>query len=222
MAKGIYLEKNGLARKVKKIYIGENDGIARMVKKAYVGVDGIAKLFYASKNYEYIDFNSLITPTEWTTVTKGTEYIATNSYGEWNIEATNYRSVLAVGAYVSKVFDNNTGSNNYWASEDHSDDTDIFYVILNCPVAIKPTQIYWKYRRIGINSYLQGLNVSTGEWENLARFGVTSSEKEETLTLTTENYYSSFRLACTRRSVNYEWNYIYEFQIQSGTIRIEA
>lgn len=41
-----------VARKIKKIYVGDENGIARLVKKAYVGVDGVAKLFWNSAQEE--------------------------------------------------------------------------------------------------------------------------------------------------------------------------
>ena len=39
-------ETKGIARKVKKAYVGV-DGVARKIKKGYIGVDGIARLFYS-------------------------------------------------------------------------------------------------------------------------------------------------------------------------------
>ena len=41
-----------VAKKIKKIYVGDEKGIARLAKKAYVGVDGIAKLFWGSTQEE--------------------------------------------------------------------------------------------------------------------------------------------------------------------------
>ena len=43
-----------VAKKVKKIYVGDEKGIARLVKKAYVGVDGKAKLFWDGSQEEQL------------------------------------------------------------------------------------------------------------------------------------------------------------------------
>lgn len=49
MAKKVYVEENSVAKKVKKIYLGDAENVARKVKKGYIGVNGIAKLFYSSE-----------------------------------------------------------------------------------------------------------------------------------------------------------------------------
>lgn len=89
MAKGIYLEKNGLARKVKKIYIGDNDGIARMVKKAYVGVQE------ETKSFARLFFNSLTKVLKSLGVV-GVSSLSTNYYGQ-SIASTSGHVIIAGG-----------------------------------------------------------------------------------------------------------------------------
>lgn len=73
---GVYVGKNSdttgggyipVAKKVSKIYVGDENGIARLVKKAYVGVDGIAKLFWGGVQEEELPFLEYIesTGTQW-------------------------------------------------------------------------------------------------------------------------------------------------------------
>ena len=56
--------KEGIARKVKKMYVGV-DGVARKVKRGYIGVDGIARLFYyyTSKTLASLPVGSLVKDT---------------------------------------------------------------------------------------------------------------------------------------------------------------
>lgn len=45
---GTYIGINGITKNISKIYVGDENGIARLVKKGYIGVDGIAKLFWGT------------------------------------------------------------------------------------------------------------------------------------------------------------------------------
>ncbi len=178
-------------------------------KKAYLG----KKLIY--KKSEYIEFNSLITPTNWSEVTKGTKYVGTNSYGEWTIEASNYSS----GYEAYKAFDNKTNTSLCQTTISAKART----LILNLPISISinPKSIYFKYRTYGSGSKLMGYNIKTSEWEILLEFERKSSDTIIEQNLSLSNYYSAFKIEITRFSSSATLAYTYEFQIKSGTIRKE-
>ena len=62
----VYFGLNNVAEKPSKIYIGDSNGVARMVKKAYLGVNGVAKQVYSIEpepidDWDYtIDGNNVI------------------------------------------------------------------------------------------------------------------------------------------------------------------
>lgn len=53
MAKGMYVGVGGIAKKVKKMYVGGSDGIARKVRKGYIGVGGVARPFFTGGELAY-------------------------------------------------------------------------------------------------------------------------------------------------------------------------
>lgn len=56
----VYFGLNNVAEKPSKIYVGDSNGVARKVKKAYLGVNGVAKQVYSSNNGSINDWNYTI------------------------------------------------------------------------------------------------------------------------------------------------------------------
>ena len=220
MAKGIYIGNSSIARKVKGLYIGV-DGVARKVKKGYIGVGGVARQFYSSETL--IPFTSNPAPIAWTPTNSYPISIAlkargTNEYGTWTISADSKYGTTD-DYTIDKAFDGAT--TKYWSS-DYKDAAVESYIQLDLPtgVTIKPITVYAKYSRIA-GGTIQGFNPTTNSWENLISLTKSSTAIENTDELTTEVYYSKFRIHGYRYSSTYKQLYVYELQIQSGTLKIE-
>ena len=56
----VYFGLNNVAEKPSKIYIGDSNGVARMVKKAYLGVNGVAKQVYSIEPEPIDDWDYII------------------------------------------------------------------------------------------------------------------------------------------------------------------
>ena len=107
--------------------------------------------------FEILEFTSSILPTTWTEVTEGTEYTATNEYGEWKVWADNYSYYTASGAFDGDA-------ETYWRSSNHSDSNTPFYIGIDLPsnVLISPKDIYIKSHGEGSSTNppkLLGLNL---------------------------------------------------------------
>lgn len=177
--------------------------------KAYLG----SKLVYQKSGYEDIEFTECPFPTEWTEVTKGTEYTATNDYGEWRIWADDYYSS---SYYVYKGFD---GDDDTLYRIAKTSGTEIHYagIILPAKIKIKPTR-FMAHLVCGANTILEGLN-ENGEWETLY---LRTSNLGGTIDVDVDekNFYSEFRWGLIKKSST-TFASINEFQITSGTIRKE-
>lgn len=177
--------------------------------KAYLG----SNLVYqkSSGGYEDIEFTECPFPTSWTEVTKGTEYTATNDYGEWRIWADEYYSSYT----LNKGFDGNDNT-KYMTTGGKT--TSILYLGIDLPegIRIKPTKIYSyiEYEDNDEANVVNGLNESE-EWETVCSFG--KDGKKTTQTVETEKFYSKFKLAIGHEYTSKQA--VYEFQIISGIIR---
>lgn len=191
-------------------------------QKAYLGSDLVYK-----KSSDYVDteFESCPFPTAWTQIVSGTEYNGDNDYGLWRIWADSYYS-SKVG--VNKMFDNDDSS--YYRTNSRSSDTAATYSGIDLPTNLKinPSKIYLKYSLSG-NQYDDIINFSTiealndnDEWETLATTDrVSTSPSSKYFDITTNKFYSKFRLKLFRYSSSRSSTYIYEFKIVSGVIRKE-
>lgn len=170
--------------------------------KAYLG----STLIYQEATGEEVAFTSCLFPTEWTSITTGTDYKATNDYGSWKITASDRYG----GSYtVNNAFDGSISSS--WRNVSGS--STVGEVIIDCPVLIKPTTIHIKYGNFSSTSVLQGYNLTTGNWEDLLSFEYSADDITETIT--PSNYYSKFRIYGTNYS-NSNVMAVYEFQITEG------
>lgn len=189
----------------------------KKVLKRYIGEN----LVYQKKLDT--EFTSCPFPTTWTEVTAGTKYKATNEYGEWNIWATNYYSPTHT---VNKAFDTNKSS--FWQSLAHANGNTQYEIGIDLPIncLINPSSIYIKSSCASgtSSSYyakVMGYNPSTESWEKLGEFIGTTSATEENLVVSQAIFYSKFKLVMRRASSSYKMNYVFEFQITSGTLRKE-
>ena len=164
------------------------------------------------KAKEYIDteFTVCPFPTSWTEVTTRAAYTASNDYGTWGINATAGRT----SSYSpNKAFDSN-GDTVYSIMPTNSANS---FIEIESPVLIKPAKVYLHYKSLNTTSFFQGYNPTTEQWETLHTLLYSTSEKEENITISTANFYTKFRIYNSAK-LSYT-PYIYEIQINSGTIR---
>lgn len=58
MSNGGYIGVNGVARRLSKIYLGDENGVAQKVTKGYIGdANGVARLFYTAHTHSYLSNN---------------------------------------------------------------------------------------------------------------------------------------------------------------------
>lgn len=185
--------------------------------KAYLG----SALVYQKSGGGYVDteFTSCPFPTEWTEVTARTEYTAINDYGEWRIWAGN---AYDGGDYsIAYAFDGSYNTSDYWQSIYLTTSTITVSIGIDLPinVSICPTRVMVKSRYLGDNAVVLGLNVSTGEWDELCELYSAASWTEKYFDITTNNFYSKFKLKTPRYSSSSSRVRVSEFQITSGIIR---
>lgn len=168
------------------------------------------------------EFTACPFPTSWTEVVEGLEYTATNDYGTWRIWSD---TCYSASSNVSYAFDNDTTvANHFSPTALASDEKSYMGIDLPSGVTINPTQIYLSATYIGStseNAAIEGLN-ENGEWQvvtEITRRG--GSSREETISISSNNFYSKFRLKMIRFTVSSSRPRIQEFQIRSGTIREE-
>lgn len=163
-----------------------------------------------------IDFTSCLFPTSWTAVSSPTSFKASNEYGTWNIVAYDCATSTK---YSKNAFDNN--ATTYWQGDTLSSASASGEISINCDnIKIKPTEIYIHYKYIGGTTYkgqIQGYNSETSTWETLCTLTNASTDRQDTFSVTTENFYSKFRILCYRFSGSYPTPYIYEFKITKGS-----
>lgn len=155
-----------------------------------------------------VEFTSCPFPTKWTYTSDlySDSASATNEFGEWNINGGQIRIYYA--------FDGSTSS--MYETESMSSNTATSIVEISCPCSIKPSQIYVKYKYVGAGTVVQGYNESKGSWEDLVALTKTSSDRTDDLNITTNNFYSKFRIVFYRYSSLFNYARLYEFQIRSG------
>lgn len=187
-------------------------GIKTPYSKIYLG----KKLKYQKKTFELIEFSSCPFPTSWTQITAGKRYYASNTYGKWYI--TSNSCLSSVNRAVYKAFDNDL--NTSWRSAELTGN-DYSRIQIDCPkgIAIKPVSIYINYGTVS-SLTIEGYNIETKEWEIFNTFSTGKLIATKTITLSTNNYYSSFRCKGYKYT-GYSTNIISELQIQSGIIRKE-
>ena len=208
-----YIGVNNTAVKPSKIYVGVN-GVAKKVKKIYAGVNGVAKVVYGQEII--IPFSTCPFPTSWTEITENVDYIATNTYGQWEIKTSINSGVLYA------AFDQLDST--VWTGSTISSSGYLECCEIDCPnnTSILPTTFKIRYRRVGTSgSTIQGYNVSTDTWEDLATlWGTNNSITTQTLNVTTDNYYSKFRLHLTRYSSSYSAPHIIDLQVIAGIMKM--
>ena len=183
----------------------------KKVLKRYIGEN----LVY-QKNRDTF-FTSCPFPTSWTEVTAGTQYKATNDYGEWNIYADDCYDNGSSG--VNKAFDGIVSTAHKFKKANFTNK----YIEIDLPngVLIKPLSPKIIYRFTGTCKF-QGFNPNIDNWEDLLTLPANSSSGNKTITdeISTSNFYSKFRVETASYSKKVS-TYMCEIEITSGTLRKE-
>ena len=160
-----------------------------------------------------IEFTSCPFPTSWTAVTNYTEYKASNSYGDWTINA--------YGAYnynypAKNAFDGN--SETFWRGTKLTYPSGNGAITISFSGAICPKEIYIKHSCLGnnMNATIQGYKIKTNSWETLCKPRTQIATIEETFQITTENFYNKFKIHCYSCATDNLYPYINEFKITKG------
>ena len=183
--------------------------------KAVKQVDIDGKTVFKKQSYVDTEFTSSLAPTSWTEVTKGTEYTASNDWGEWRITADSYGG--GNDYYVKYAFNNSASTS--WEPASASD-TDYSWISIILPqgTSISPKQfsitasyLANKSNKAEFQGYIDGT------WETLAKLqGVNLNNY--LINVSTDKFYAQFRLYTTSFGSFYRVH-IYDFKITSGTIR---
>ncbi len=189
---------------IKGLFLGANE-----LKKIYLGNN----LIYQKIGYVDIEFSSCPFPSSWKEVTAGVEYNATNDYGEWKCTATSFYSTNS----ANRAFDQNNST--AFTSADLSSDSAITSIEIDCPNIIKPTSLYVYIAQIK-TATIKGLN-ENNEWEQIGTISRTGTKTGHTLNVSTDKYFSKFKIEMTRYGSSNKRQSVYEFQIKSGTLRKE-
>ena len=165
-------------------------------KKAYLG--NVLK-------YEKITeeaFDSSIIPISWTQITEGIKYKSTNEYGEWIITANSYYNSLS--SYpVNQAFDNNNDTS--WSSEQLTSSSIKAEIIIECPVKIKPLQIYVNTENAGTSDepgVFQGYNETNSSWETLCSANLSGVNVD----INIDKFFSKFRVYSGRTASGTRYN----------------
>ena len=151
--------------------------------------------------------------------------VATNQYGTWEVSCS--RRPLDANYQPWKVFDKNS-STYYQAQGIYGYSCYVQLASLetagNTMWAIKPSSFYLRITFGTGSATIKGYNVETQRWEKIVAFGsdfftAQNIAFERTHTVSTNKYYSRFRLEVTAYSSSYSSPQINEFRVQSGTIR---
>lgn len=186
--------------------------------KAFLG----SNLVYQKISYTDVEFTTCPFPTSWAAITTGTNYTATNEYGLWEITAPYASSVGNKNFSVNNMFDGKGNASDGW-QQPNSSSTETFEILIESPVKIKPSSIYIQRYRLRTTSTFQGFNEDTQAWETLATLTVSNANTTTAsdYDISTDNFYRKFRISGRSSATGYGCT-IYEFQITSGTIRMEA
>ena len=184
----------------------------KKVLKRYIGEN----LVYQKNGDTF--FTSCPFPTSWTEVTAGTQYKATNEYGEWNIYADDCYNNGSSG--VNKAFDGIVSTAHNFKKANFTNK----YIEIDLPngVLIKPLSPKIIYHYTGTCKF-QGFNPNIDNWEDLLTLPANSSSGNKTITdeISTSNFYSKFRVE-TASYRNKVPTYMCEIEITSGTLRKES
>ena len=184
----------------------------KKVLKRYIGEN----LVYQKNGDTF--FTSCPFPTSWTEVTAGTQYKATNEYGEWNIYADDCYNNGSSG--VNKAFDGIVSTAHNFKKANFTNK----YIEIDLPngVLIKPLSPKIIYHFTGTCKF-QGFNPNIDNWEDLLTLPANSSSSNKTITdeISTSNFYSKFRVETASYS-NKVPTYMCEIEITSGTLRKES
>lgn len=130
------------------------------------------------------------------------------------------RPIAQVVIGADKAFD--SSDSTYWRSSQYSTtDYEELKIVFPPYITILPTQIRLKAQRIGNSSKpakIQGY--IDGTWETLVDNITISSNTTNTYNVSTNKFYTQFRLASTNSSTSY-YKRVDDLKIVSGTIRIE-
>lgn len=183
---------------------------SKVVKK--IEING--KVAFKRKSYTDTEFTGCPFPTSWIVVTTGTNYKATNDYGEWNIEASDYQN-----NGIDRAFDNN-------GSVPYDSGTSIpreFGIILPSKVTIKPTSFYLRYRYTTSTDVLQGYDEQTSSWIEISKLKKESGLYTHNISYSGDKFFSKFRIYSTEWfSSSRKKIYFYLFSIDKGIIRTEV
>lgn len=180
-----------------------------MAKGIYVG---------ATKEETLVPFTSNPAPIIWTNSSDGKTATGANDYGNWEVVTTNGTSSYP----ASQAVDGNAST--YWAGIASGSDTETSSLRLSLPdgVSINPTQITVQHNRCGNSSNLAKLigYTADGEKVELGTLARHTSNKSETFTISADKYYTEFELLLYRYSNSYVTQYIYDFKIDTGTLKL--
>ena len=185
--------------------------------KSFFSTDGInwtAMTGLASNEYRGVCYGEKqkLKPFEFTSniIPVFTSATKLDQYGIWEVTHSSDNGSDVKGWYG---FDMDSGT--WWQSGALRETTSTAWVQLDCPIKILPYTIYLSQRMIA-SGKIQGYNDSTGEWEDLADITSSSSWRSDTYTVTTQKYYSSFRVYGVRYSSTYNTAYVRDFEIRTG------
>ena len=184
-----------------------------MAKGIYVG---------ANATHKVVEFTSNPAPTTgWADSSDYLSATATNEYGEWSLStditlSSSYKPSYAVDSSTSTAWANGTSANTSlsWNTALKFDPP--------TGVTINPKKISVVRKYTGSSNYatkIQGYNGSA--WVTLASLEVVgSSITTSEYDIDSEEYYTRFRILAHPYSTSQMSNYIYDFKITSGTMKI--
>ena len=178
-----------------------------MAKGIYVGVD--KKTFSSSP----------VPTTGWTTSSYSNS-TSSNEYGMWGVETTSSRGEANYSVY--KAFDGN--ADTAYITKDLTTDEQEEYLYLTLPeeISIKPNLISVIFNQSGTAATpccVQGYNGE--EWVNLATLASVYKTTTETFDISTNQYFTQFRITLHRYSNTRPSVYIYNFEITEGEIKLQ-
>jgi uncharacterized protein YeeX (DUF496 family) len=188
----------------------EKQNIARKVKKAYVGAE--------TPIYETAIFSNNPAPTSWTKGEDGLSATAVNSYGTWTLTST--KKTRITDTNLGQIADGSESTG--WQFDKFSSNNEVAYIYLTPPasVEIKPTKIYIYHTLCGNANNLskvQGLYGDT--WINLGTLSSVMNGARENFSISENIFFTKFRLEIYPYSSSDYYANIVEFEIKNGEIR---
>ena len=170
---------------------------------------------YTLPQYEYAEFTSNPAPTSWDTqIVAYKEYESSNDLGIWRIQASSVQQSNVTKRKVIYAFDGT--ETDAWQSNTDTPDGEYIAIYLPEGIEIKPKVIDLIYENLEAGSSIQGLNMKTGEWEDIVSLERAINQINLTCSVNT-NYYGAFKIRMLDYSTSY--HVVYNFQITEGTIR---